>query len=645
MLGRWWTWLAGRLTPRHAALALGYGGFFVVVAVATNFFYPHNLAYAYSGTTCFADPVALPGLLTARPSAGYTITTSHQFTIAGYPIFSGTACITATRPPEADTTQTLSMSITGLGFLKQTASVTPGPPPTVKTTENSSHPISTGEPITYKLSQADHTFTYQVKNGSTTAPCQADGQTLSCNPANLGLAQGTLYSLSVVRLFHHQTIGTVLTSSVTTVAPVAITATTIAAGSTIYTTPSSLSLTLSRPATTFAVSHLALTSGSTVLPTTTTLTGTTLTINFTSPLPRGAALNLTIGNITAPDGGHLITPYSLAFNVSGGPKVTSINIPSYKVDQGATIVVGFDSPLAAAQSTTQPASLTIGGKAVAAGISLNGSTITIKPTAALPHCTAFTVQVPAGLTSAYGVGGGSAYSFASRTICQVVSSIGNSVQGRPLTSYTFGTGPSKIIYFGNMHGNEKSAKYTLDDWVNYLEANDPKIPANRTIIVIPSLNPDGFAANTRRNADNVDLNRNFPADDWTSSVVEPDGNTYPTGGGTAPLSEPESAALAAFVQAQNPRLVLSYHAVGGIVLPNGAADSISLAHTYDALSNVSYLAGNDSQSFFDYDATGAFEGWTNDHLGIATLVIELHTETSDEFSGNQAAMWAMATLP
>src|SRR6185369_8946511 len=122
-----------------------------------------------------------------------------------------------------------------------------------------------------------------------------------------------------------------------------------------------------------------------------------------------------------------------------------------------------------------------------------------RPLAALPRCLTFTVKVADSLQNSAGVSGGSAWEFKSRTICQVVSNIGTSVEGRAITSYRFGTGPSKILFVGNMHGNEKSSAYTLNSWIDYLESHYDQIPANRTIIVVPDLNPDGFVANRRTN--------------------------------------------------------------------------------------------------------------------------------------------------
>src|SRR4030095_16676652 len=191
---------------------------------------------------------------------------------------------------------------------------------------------------------------------------------------------------------------------------------------------------------------------------------------------------------------------------------------------------------------------------------VQGATVTIRPVSALPRCTGFTVRVLDGLQNSFGIAGGSAWQFGSRTICQSVFSIGTSVRGRSITAYSFGSGPSKIILVGTTHAHEPSAITLMNRWVDYLEGNAHRIPANRTIIVIPNLNPDGYAAGSRTNARSVDLNRNFPANNWKAGVTMPDKSFNPTGGGTAPLSEPESSAIASYVLNQSPRLVLTYHA-------------------------------------------------------------------------------------
>jgi len=95
--------------------------------------------------------------------------------------------------------------------------------------------------------------------------------------------------------------------------------------------------------------------------------------------------------------------------------------------------------------------------------------------------------------------------------------IGQSVLGRNITAIVIGNGSRNVIIDGCIHGNEKAAAfsalrmvellvefYRSDAWWRSKLANDWRV------FVIPVLNPDGFAANTRENANGKDLNRQFP---------------------------------------------------------------------------------------------------------------------------------------
>jgi hypothetical protein len=127
--------------------------------------------------------------------------------------------------------------------------------------------------------------------------------------------------------------------------------------------------------------------------------------------------------------------------------------------------------------------------------------------------------------------------------------IGESVQGRPIYAYRLGepAGPGvpTVVLIGAMHGNEQQTRPAL--WA--IKDGEPVVGAE--LWLLPTYNPDGIAAGSRRNAHGVDLNRNFPHG-W----VDLDGN-YESG--PRPASEPETRAVMRFLARVRPDRILSFH--------------------------------------------------------------------------------------
>jgi hypothetical protein len=91
-----------------------------------------------------------------------------------------------------------------------------------------------------------------------------------------------------------------------------------------------------------------------------------------------------------------------------------------------------------------------------------------------------------------------------------VSTIGHSVNQKPIYAVKIGTGSKKILMWSQMHGNESTTTKALFDLFNFLEQDSEeanKIKKEFTLLCIPILNPDGTEVYTRVNANNIDLNR------------------------------------------------------------------------------------------------------------------------------------------
>ena len=190
-------------------------------------------------------------------------------------------------------------------------------------------------------------------------------------------------------------------------------------------------------------------------------------------------------------------------------------------------------------------------------------------------------------------------------------SIGTTIEGRPIYMVKISDNPTvsenepQVLYTGLHHAREPESMEQMIFFMFYLLENygtDPEatyLVNNREIYFIPVVNPDGYQYNYttnpggggmwRKNRRNnggsygIDLNRNYgPYSYWNSpyggSSTDPSSDTYR---GTAPFSEPETAAIKDFYTAKNISCTLNYHAYGNYcIYPYGAwpyltADSLT----------------------------------------------------------------------
>ncbi len=127
--------------------------------------------------------------------------------------------------------------------------------------------------------------------------------------------------------------------------------------------------------------------------------------------------------------------------------------------------------------------------------------------------------------------------------------VGTSAGGRPIDAVRRGTAGGRVVLvIGVIHGDEPAGAQIVDRLAQL------DVPAGVDLWLVRSMNPDGLAANDRHNADQVDLNRNFPYD-WGPIGVPGDGQYA----GTGPASEPETQAMVGFITAIRPDLVIWYH--------------------------------------------------------------------------------------
>ena len=108
---------------------------------------------------------------------------------------------------------------------------------------------------------------------------------------------------------------------------------------------------------------------------------------------------------------------------------------------------------------------------------------------------------------------------------------GSSVEGRPLTVTRRGDPLGvRVLVIGCIHGNEADGMAIVD------RLESIEVPDGVELWLVPTINPDGTAADIRHNASGVDLNRNFPVN-W-APLAEPGDWQY---GGPSAASEPETS--------------------------------------------------------------------------------------------------------
>ena len=107
-----------------------------------------------------------------------------------------------------------------------------------------------------------------------------------------------------------------------------------------------------------------------------------------------------------------------------------------------------------------------------------------------------------------------------------VTSLGNSIDGRSISSLDWGDGPTKVMLWSQMHGNESTATMALFDLFNFLEGSGDEfdeirnnLKSNLNIKFIPMINPDGAEVFKRRNSLDIDLNRDAIAQVSPEAII------------------------------------------------------------------------------------------------------------------------------
>jgi len=106
----------------------------------------------------------------------------------------------------------------------------------------------------------------------------------------------------------------------------------------------------------------------------------------------------------------------------------------------------------------------------------------------------------------------SLYNFIRENLSDYVSEIGKSTLGLPIYNFSYGTGSINKLAWSQMHGNESNTTHCMLDLWYSLESQPElkeEVFSKISLDFIFMLNPDGSKVWTRRNALDVDMNRDY----------------------------------------------------------------------------------------------------------------------------------------
>lgn len=173
-----------------------------------------------------------------------------------------------------------------------------------------------------------------------------------------------------------------------------------------------------------------------------------------------------------------------------------------------------------------------------------------------------------------------------------------------------------ILLMGGVHGDEPEGVRLASDTLNWLKDRARAGASLVPWIVIPCLNVDGFAQRTRVNGRGVDLNRNYPSQDWSPKFAKE--RYFP---GTGPGSEPEVQGIVELVTTLRPRLLIHCHSWKPCIVGTGSLakkDTLRLARSsgYEPVDEIGYPTPGSLSRY----------GWHDQNIPVICIEEQEHLE-------------------
>ena len=184
-------------------------------------------------------------------------------------------------------------------------------------------------------------------------------------------------------------------------------------------------------------------------------------------------------------------------------------------------------------------------------------------------------------------------------------------------------GGAVVVVIGVIHGDEDAGLLITDELLRM------RAPSGVELWVVPTINPDGTAADQRGNANLVDLNRNFP---YAWAPMGKPG--YWQFSGSKRASEPETKAIVRFMREIKPELGIWYHQDLNMISPGTGFEG-------QVRAQYSRLTGIPLKRITGGTYTGVAATWQRSTIrGALAFVVELGATLSPA----EAAVHAAAVL-
>ncbi len=151
---------------------------------------------------------------------------------------------------------------------------------------------------------------------------------------------------------------------------------------------------------------------------------------------------------------------------------------------------------------------------------------------------------------------------------------GYTSDGLSIPAYKFGDKGPEILILAGVHGDEIEGIQAAN---GLLQKFSQSFPYKLNLTLVPIFNLDGALRSQRKNAREIDLNRNLPTQDWSPEVAKVKYNPGPHAN-----SEPENNALVEHIKNKPPKFIITLHSWKPMLNINGdchAVANVIASHT------------------------------------------------------------------